>query len=76
MSATEKKLNTLLADLDDSDKRKVIHYVEYVVYIKDNSDKNTKIMDEIQKEFYGDKTWSDENAMLSEMAAFRRSRAL
>ena len=51
MSATEKKLNTLLADLDDSDKRKVIHYVEYLVYIKDNIDKNTKIMDEIQKEF-------------------------
>ena len=70
------ELNRLLSGLNNEDLKKAISYVEFLYEQrrKEDTDRNGRIMREIQSMIGEDKGWSSEEDMIKDMAEFRRSR--
>ncbi|WP_428769756.1 hypothetical protein V1L52_11365 [Treponema sp. HNW] len=72
MTVAASELTQMMKTLTEEDYSSVIKYVEFLV---SSRKKNTKAtIRQIQEMFTDNKGWISEEEMLSDMAAFRRSR--
>ena len=76
MQTAKLVLNDLLNNLEEEDYRTVIDFIEYLSAKrqKERIAKNNAILSELQFCFADDKGWQSEEAMLADMAAFRKGR--
>ena len=72
MSVTASKLAQMMKALTEEDYSAVIKYVEFLISSRKQTTKAT--IQQIQEMFTDNKGWDSEEEMLSDMAAFRRSR--
>lgn len=69
-------VNKLLNTLEDEDYGKAVSYIQFLSESrrKQKERKAAEVMDEIQSVLGGEKGWESEEAMLEDMAKFRRER--
>ena len=69
-------LNTILEDLEEEDYNTAIQFIQFLADTrkKKKAINSKKILAEIQDIFQDDKGWESEEAMLKDMASFRKER--
>ena len=72
MSIPASKLTQMIKMLTEEDYSAAIKYIEFLISSRKQTTKAT--IRQIQKMFTDNKGWDSEEEMLSDMAAFRRSR--
>ena len=72
MSIPASKLTQMIKMLTEEDYSAAIKYIEFLISSRKQTTKAT--IRQIQEMFTDDKGWTSEEEMLSDMAAFRRSR--
>lgn len=76
MTSTPMMVNTMLESLEEEDYNAAIQFIQYLsdTRKKKKAMNNKKILAEIQDIFQEDKGWENEEAMLKDMAIFRKER--
>lgn len=76
MSSDAITVNNLLEKLDEEDYKTAITFLQYLsdTKRKRKAQESKAILSQIQGMFKDDKGWSSEEAMIADMAAFRRER--
>ena len=76
MLAARASLNDMLNNLEDEDYKTVVSFIEYLSAKrnKEREQRNNAILAEMQELFADDKGWASEEAMLADMARFRKER--
>lgn len=76
MSPNTILINDLLEDLDEEDYRLAITFLQYLSDMKKKKrvEESKQILSKIQGMFSSDKYWDSEDAMIADMAAFRKER--
>lgn len=72
MTVPASELTQMVKMLTEEDYIAVIKYIEFLISSRKKKTKST--IRQIQEMFTDDKGWTSEEEMLSDMAAFRRSR--
>ena len=69
-------LNTILKDLEEEDYNTAIQFIQFLADTrkKKKAINNKKILAEIQDIFQDDKGWENEEAMIKDLATFRKER--
>lgn len=76
MSPNTILINNLLEDLDEEDYRLAITFLQYLSDMKKKKrvEESKQILSQIQGMFSSDRCWDSEDAMIADMAAFRKER--
>lgn len=76
MSPNTILINDLLEALDEEDYRLAITFLQYLADMKKKKrlEESKQILSQIQGMFSSDRYWESEDAMIADMAAFRRER--
>lgn len=76
MAPTTIMINNMLDTLDEEDYNTAISFIQFLSDSrkKKKAEQSQRILSEIQEMFSDDKGWSSENAMLNDMANFRKER--
>ena len=76
MAPTAVMINNMLKTLDEEDYNTAISFIQFLSDSrkKKKAEQSQKILSEIQGMFTEDKGWDSENAMLKDMADFRKER--
>lgn len=76
MAPTTIMINNMLYTLDEEDYNTAISFIQFLSDSrkKKKAEQSQRILSEIQEMFSDDKGWSSENAMLNDMANFRKER--
>ena len=76
MATTTIMINNMLDTLDEEDYNTAISFIQFLSDSrkKKKAEQSQRILSEIQEMFSDDKGWSSENAMLNDMANFRKER--
>ena len=76
MVSTAVIVNDLLDTLEEEDINTAIRYIEFLSASRkqEKAKQSQALLEEIQGMFSNDKGWESEDAMLKDMAAFRRER--
>lgn len=76
MAPTTIMINNMLDTLDEEDYNTAISFIQFLSDSrkKKKAEQSQRILSEIQEMFSDDKGWPSENAMLNDMANFRKER--
>ena len=76
MASTVDYVNNLLGTLEEEDYNAAIRYIEYLSASRkmEKAKQSKALLADIQGMFEKDKGWESEDAMLKDMAEFRRER--